>query len=880
MALLFLSITRDRKTLEIKSSSGIKHAVSADEIKIAEADTALDVYGRRLYAALFPPDSDLRAWLEDLPYREALFLHLTHEDLLFIPWEALHDGEEFLVQRLSLVRIPPKVRTPRPTLPQDALPFLFLPADPFIQENRPRPYRLSLQEEWTDIRRTVEQAGREVHLRRVLPPTLKALQDALAGQKGALVHFTGHGTRDDKGRVALLFETPAGYSDPVTPRKFVGRALGHAFLVFLSACQSAAPGQSLEANLAAFLVREGIPYAVGMQAPVGDRAARTLATTFYHHLLAGESILDAFYQARLALADADPDQAFIPVLYAAAADLPQHLDIPGGHAQVDDGLPQVDIGPLSEAPHGFYDRQRDLSYIGGLLIADFRPPQGGYHPHVITLHGPGGIGKTALLVEVARSFSWAFPDGVIGISFDPLLTKTPITLLQLLERFENFLDISTPTKDKVIEERINQLKRYLQDRRVLIVLDHIDPVVRSKNTDRDVISREIFEFLEQLPVLGPVLLISSREITNLPGEKIVSLSGIMEDDAIQMAHIIIKYRRYQAYSDEYVDEIRSLVNAIEGHPLALILLSTMFEDGRIPSLLDIVCNLEEYLQIASRSDNLGRRHDTLKQNFADSLNYWVNRDPSVGADMAKLSLFTGEFTYSIVNAIYDKRSTHSDKNGRQRIEDRLYMLWQRGLLVRRVEPVSDRESLIFYRVPTVLRPFAKTHISESELKTAKLRYISTMADLCVDVYTKMRDKTIQREPILHKIASATLPDMSRVPYTYYKNGGDIVSAMSMYEKVLYISRSLGDTKEEAIALNGLGKILFETGDKIRGILHLLEAFHMLQETNVAPHVQATMIPDLIRSRRQVEAEIFDTLWAQTSNGKPLPPWLSDEILKI
>lgn len=163
-----------------------------------------------------------------------------------------------------------------------------------------------------------------------------------------------------------------------------------------------------------------------------------------------------------------------------------------------DGLKVPTLGNLPVELSSFVGRGRELSEVKRLLAT----------AHVITLTGPGGIGKTRLALRAARGLRRHFPDGVWWVELAEL--EDPDLLADALARALQVHD----RRDEGIEDAL--LAR-LQGRRLLLVLDNCEHLL---DACRRLVSR-VVSGCERVRVVC-----TSRERLGARGEAIVVLSAL------------------------------------------------------------------------------------------------------------------------------------------------------------------------------------------------------------------------------------------------------------------------------------------------------------------------------------------------------------------
>ena len=240
-----------------------------------------------------------------------------------------------------------------------------------------------LVDEARDLRAILQPAARAGRCELVeipnatLAEVLDAFQDPHTHGRIAVFHFAGHGQGD-----SLLLEERTGVpllADAGGIAAFLARQPGLR-LVFLNACSTAEQVAGLHAA--------GVPAVVATDLEVPDEWAHPFAVRFYKGLVGGSSLVDAFGEA----------EAGVYAQYGgnrAGEVWPWRLHL----RAEEDGrwvLPARRVRPAGTVPlqkplrtQHFIGREQELAK----LLEDLQPGK------IVTLCGPGGMGKSALAAE-------------------------------------------------------------------------------------------------------------------------------------------------------------------------------------------------------------------------------------------------------------------------------------------------------------------------------------------------------------------------------------------------------------------------------------------------------------------------------------------------
>ncbi len=308
------------------------------------------------------------------------------------------------------------------------------------------------------------------------------------------------------------------------------------------------------------------------------------------------------------------------------------------------GIP-APLRNLPPQPTLFIGREAELAEISALLIEPAC--------RLLTLVGPGGIGKTRLAIEAARHSSRTH-----GVGFVPLapLSSAELLVSAIAEAVGlTFYGSSDPKQ---------QLFNYLRDQELLLVFDNFEHLLLPPQKDEGAANPPdsgdgtslIAELLEHAPKLK--FLVTSRERLNLQSEWIFSVEGLTvplngnaeEIEAFSAPRLFLQRarrlnRKFGQQSGErlYIGQICRLVGGI---PLALELAAAW---TKVLSCSEIVREIERNLDFLAVSvRDLPPRHRNMRAVFDYSWQMLTAQERQL---FQCLSVCRGGFTRAAAEAI-------------------------------------------------------------------------------------------------------------------------------------------------------------------------------------------------------------------------------------
>lgn len=170
---------------------------------------------------------------------------------------------------------------------------------------------------------------------------------------------------------------------------------------------------------------------------------------------------------------------------------------------------------------------------------------------IVTLTGKGGVGKTALALQVAHAIRAAYPDGQLFIQLREADGR-PVSPLEALARFLRALGVSPVLIPQEMAERTAMYRSALGNRRVLVVLDDAQSL------------EQVSPLIPGAP--GCAVLIASRcALPGLVGAEQVDLDDLDIETSLDLLAKVIGRERVESEPEA----ARTLVRLCGCIPLAL-----------------------------------------------------------------------------------------------------------------------------------------------------------------------------------------------------------------------------------------------------------------------------------------------------------------------
>jgi len=262
---------------------------------------------------------------------------------------------------------------------------------------------------------------------------------------------------------------------------------------------------------------------------------------------------------------------------------------------------------------------------------------------LLTLTGPGGVGKTHLALHIANELQKDFTDGACFVSLAPLQDAGLVlhTIAHTLRLQQTGL------------EPLKHLQTFLQDKHLLLVLDNFEQVVEA--------APDLVDLLTACPHLK--LLVTSREVLHVRGERTYTVQPLALPDPQQLTDrevvarsgaVALFLERAReiipdlALTSETAPLIAEICRRLDGLPLAIELAAARLTLFPLPALMEHLEHRLSFLTGGPR--DLPTRQQTLRNTIEWSYDLLSQAEQRL---FRRLSVFVGGCTLEAVEALYD-----------------------------------------------------------------------------------------------------------------------------------------------------------------------------------------------------------------------------------
>ncbi|NLX09982.1 MAG: AAA family ATPase [Chloroflexi bacterium] len=319
---------------------------------------------------------------------------------------------------------------------------------------------------------------------------------------------------------------------------------------------------------------------------------------------------------------------------------------------------------------------------------------------LLTLVGPGGIGKTRLALEVASRLHDQFPDGIYFVPLAPLCLCEPDDIMTTIA---GVMPFRFHHENRGPREQFFDYLREKHAKRLLLVLDNFEHLLEC--------SEIVSEILAE--TTGLKILVTSREALNLQEEWVRQLTGMSYPDHVN-GHPLEEYSAVQLFVDrarrvrgdfDLTEDSRSVIEIcrlVEGMPLAIELAVGWLATLR-PA--DIAQEIQRNMDIlATRARNLPERHRSIRSVFTHS---WELLSDAERDLFRGLSFFRGGFTREAAEvvagaslhtlaALVDKSLVRLSTTGRYDIHELLRQFGEEQMRASGQMEASQRRYIDYY----------------------------------------------------------------------------------------------------------------------------------------------------------------------------------------
>jgi predicted ATPase len=453
---------------------------------------------------------------------------------------------------------------------------------------------------------------------------------------------------------------------------------------------------------------------------------------------------------------------------------------------------------------------------------------------LLTLTGPGGVGKTRLSLAIGARVQTDFPDGVVFIPLAPVSDPSLVALA-----VAEVLGI----RESGPRPMLDALKSFLGSKRCLLIFDNFEQITEAAG-----IVGQLLGVCSNLKVL-----VTSRSALHAYGEQLLSveplalpspgklppLTQLAQFDAVQLfAERARAVKADFALSEENVGAVVEICRRLDGLPLAIELAAArvrLFPPAALLARLDSRLKL-----LTGGARDLPARQQTLRGAITWSHDLLDDDEKKL---FRRLAVFVGGWTFEAAEAV-------SQAGGPLDLDvlDGLQLLIEKSLL-RSEEGASVGSGEPRFGMLQTIREFALERLAESgeqtEAEWQHAAYFSELMDAAEPllrsgqrgpVLTRLAPEQDNLRAILTRSAQSSDPRLRAAPIriaspqawfsTFHGNGTE---GRKWIETALK-NRANAPPADLGRALHGAGMLAWRLGDPVPALRYIEEALPLLRDS--------------------------------------------------
>ena len=348
--------------------------------------------------------------------------------------------------------------------------------------------------------------------------------------------------------------------------------------------------------------------------------------------------------------------------------------------------PRHRVGNLPAEATSFVGRREELGEIRKKLTT----------ARLVSLVGPGGVGKTRLALRVAADLARRFPDGawwaeLADVRDAPLVINAVVAALDL--------------RDQAMTRPLQILTTYLEDKHLLLLLDNCEHLIGAT-------AELVAEALRAAP--GVRVIATSRQPLQVPGEQVVPvpplelpaghgiepLSRLRQNEAVMLftERAAAASGRFELTSSNQAAVVH-LCRRLDGLPLAIELAAVRTRVLAVEQILDRLSDRFALLTGGGRAAL--PRHQTLRTTIDWSYELLTGRERAL---LRRLCVFAGRFTLEDVESVCASAELSATET-----LDMLTSLVDKSLVAK-----EDMGSVACYRLHETMREYAALKLRDAQ----------------------------------------------------------------------------------------------------------------------------------------------------------------------